>query len=470
MSEQEMIVPPLPHEGERIALSSYGSITISGVDASGKESAKAGNKDCNVFDDRLRAGEGNAIIVAVEKATGPAPLCRCLEFYPTRAVITAHDQEGKRKGGGEHSRYAWSARDHRKMRFPTHIHHDAASNRHPDGVRRRLRILSWEPHNVTWWNCFVGMVGNTLWVVNGAYAVWPDLAKHGEVGATNIIYYTGVIGAGLYVITGYLGWVEAINHTHGYVRIPPAKKDGDSKDVRVMHCQHVQYGLEHHPLGFSLGRTMEREAMDGRVEYAPVVEKYSGDIKEMERNSDVREKSAFFDMQGYMWWTNHPDLCHIGIFNALVYFLSTLIFWIPAIVWLPMEELDDLTPRSEITWIYLPQIVPSVGFIYVGYAAMAEAAGSWTRPAFDAIGWWISFLNTIGGVGFLLYAVLALPSVVGKAGCCDELMRWGASMATFWGSCSFWVAGILQCVEFSSEHPITLGSASAGAPSVRKKV
>ena len=86
---------------------------------------------------------------------------------------------------------------------------------------------------------------------------------------------------------------------------------------------------------------------------------------------------------------------------------------------------------------------------------MAEASGSWVRPAFDCIGWWISSLTVLGGVGFMLYAVLALPSVI-HPNCCGVLTQYGANLATFWGSCFFWISGVLQCIEFSSKHPILL--------------
>lgn len=95
-----------------------------------------------------------------------------------------------------------------------------------------------------------------------------------------------------------------------------------------------------------------------------------------------------------------------------------------------------------------------MGFVYVGHAAMAEAASSWVKPKFSSLGWWISFWNTIGGYGFLLYPILYLPSVVNEDKDYDDLNKWGASMATFWGSCAFWISGILQCIEFSSQHPI----------------
>mmetsp|Transcript_38157 Transcript_38157/g.82200 ORF Transcript_38157/g.82200 Transcript_38157/m.82200 type:complete len:288 (-) Transcript_38157:21-884(-) len=287
----------------------------------------------------------------------------------------------------------------------------------------------------------------------------------------------------------------------------------------MVHRQPALYGIQYHPLGFPLSNTLERDMNARRVKdiakqgyplvedtatgqyvttslYARVLEKFNGDANAME--NDIRGRKLNLKLgdhiicvkveslhdehstvattapvdhmksAGYVWWTKHFDLCHIGVFNALVFFVATIVFWIPAIAWYPMDKLGDPKLKATIFWIYILQILPSIGFIYVGFAAMAEAAGSWIKPDFNSIGWWASFLNFIGGIGFFLYAVLSLPGVVGDPGCCDDLNKWGAAMATFWGSCAFWVAGLLQWIEFSSEHPITLGGGSTGAPAMKK--
>jgi hypothetical protein len=33
------------------------------------------------------------------------------------------------------------------------------------------------------------------------------------------------------------------------------------------------------------------------------------------------------------------------------------------------------------------KIIPCLDFIYVGFAAMAEASGSWIKAAFNGVGW-----------------------------------------------------------------------------------
>jgi len=111
-------------------------------------------------------------------------------------------------------------------------------------------------------------------------------------------------------------------------------------------------------------------------------------------------------------------------------------------------------------------MIASIGFIFVGHASYAEASGSWWKPKFNYIGWWIALFNTIGGYGFLLYAVLAVPSEV-NPNSSEGLLKWGADLATFWGSCAFEVAGLLACIEFSSPHPIVTDKPQ-GSPSPPK--
>jgi hypothetical protein len=138
----------------------------------------------------------------VEGATAPAALCGH-KWHPTQAVITI---DGKN--------YSWDARAHRKLRHPC----AQQADEHPEKFFDRFNLFSWEPHIVTWYNIYIGEIANTLWVVNGLYATWPDQAK-GER-AEMISYVTGTIGAFLFIVTGYLGYIETINQTYAAVRLP----------------------------------------------------------------------------------------------------------------------------------------------------------------------------------------------------------------------------------------------------------
>ena len=408
-------------------------------------------------------------IMSINKKTTPASLF-CHEWHPTHVELTI----GTKK-------YLWNSRSHRKMRLPESLDREA----HPTEIKQRLRFLSWEPKIISWHICWIGFIANTLWVVNGIYATWPDASNTDPV---MISYVTGIIGAFLFIVTGYLGYIEAINHTHSEVRIPM------DEAVREYVSPSPQLGFWGNPINSGVSFSDKRQALLIEEGY-PILEDVEskqllsskvldltlqkfGDVVSMEKavmgrelvvrlgnhviHANVTGFEAVDDMKSnksstkssvYRWWTWYPDLHYLGVFNALIFFIATIIFFIPACAWYPMDEKGATTPET-IFWVYVLQIIPSIGFVYVGHAAMAEAAGSWIKPNFNSVGWWISFFNTVGGYGFLFCPILAIPSVVGEVGCCDELTKWGSLFSTFWGSCAFWVAGVLQCVEFSSEHPI----------------
>ena len=166
------------------------------ADLAGHDDVERQSKQCT------KTGDS---IVAVDDMSGPC--CPFLpRFYPTHATITT----------GESHKYQWNSRDHRKMRYPLHLVQGReddmnATFHHPVSFMQRFRLVSYEPFNVTWYICWIGFIANTLWVVNGVYAVWPTA----NAAFNNYITYaTGALGAFLFIVTGYLGFVEAINHTH----------------------------------------------------------------------------------------------------------------------------------------------------------------------------------------------------------------------------------------------------------------
>lgn len=139
-----------------------------------------------------RVATGEKIVI--EDTSAPNGLCGCLKWHPTQAVVTV---DGKK--------HNWNARNHRKLRFPEAA--DEPETCHPSGFFGGFRLFCWEPLIVTWYICWIGVIANTLWVVNGVYAVWPEQASKAD---PNIItFVTGVVGAFLFIVTGYLGTYRA---------------------------------------------------------------------------------------------------------------------------------------------------------------------------------------------------------------------------------------------------------------------
>ena len=445
---------------------------------------------------------------------GPAASrCGHHKWHPTHALLARKDHAGVM-----HTFY-WDARTHRKLRYlkaATTTSTSSSTQYHPASIGHRLSFWSWEPRIVTWYNLLIGIVANTLWVVNGLYAVWPNQAKNASSARAEMIsYVTGVVGAFLFIVTGYLGYIEAINQTYAQVRVPTPTTSTSSTSTSTSSSQRFRRSSSsssfnegwNHPLRHILrderllverllvaaapglawvkdtesGHIVtnhwlsEQEEEEGGGEGQSLVGRpleiiFGGftlkvAVQEVNKHSHQQQGQGQDHQQRmYRWWTWTPDFHELAVVNALVFFIATIIFFIPATVWWPMAKQGTASLASTIFWNYVLQIIPSIAFVYVGYAAMAEASGSWTvvvdwthlRSGDYSIGWWASLCNTVGGVGFLLYPILYLPAVVGDPGCCDTLVKWGASFATFWGSCSFWIAGILQWMEFCSHHPVGL--------------
>lgn len=101
-------------------------------------------------------------------------------------------------------------------------------------------------------------------------------------------------------------------------------------------------------------------------------------------------------------------------------------------------------------------MVAAAGYIIVGHFMMAEVSGSWIRPKFDDIGYWIGLSNAIGAYGFMVCAIATIPDY-GK-GISDAAYKWAESFPVFWGSVSYWLGSVAECIEFASRHPIMLST------------
>jgi hypothetical protein len=226
-------------------------------------------------------------------------------------------------------------------------------------------------------------MANTLWVVNGLYATWPDTASNGDI-AERTGFGTGVVGAFLFIVTGYLGYVEAINQTYTSVVLP----SDDEKDMRQpFHGGAQIYGkwlgpLEHHVEDrlrkiLSRGYPLVQDVASSRIVTAPLFERYVEkhgqgglrgrklslligkhvvDVTVDELNASPEEEKKHTDKKvGYCWWTWNPDLRYMGILNALVFFVSTMFFFIPACAWLPMDR-NGAPLGATIFWVQVMQV------------------------------------------------------------------------------------------------------------------
>uniref|UniRef100_A0A7S1UZH3 Uncharacterized protein n=1 Tax=Grammatophora oceanica TaxID=210454 RepID=A0A7S1UZH3_9STRA len=390
--------------------------------------------------------------------------------------------------------YNWNARNHRKMRFPDEIV-DAAADQESSEHCCRMHFFSWEPHIISWWVAWIGFWANTLWVVNGIFATWPEV---NEEYALEISYGTGVAGAFCFIVTAYLGCVEVINQNHTDVVLTTFEQEESSPETRrEFKRASLLYGqrrspLEHgnHGLDESRNRTVIRacgypivadhetgkiitqddpsEDFVGKeidiVIGNHIVQATVSTCTEIDQQNQHQQQSSdekalvphLSSAKHYEWWSWNPDWTHVSVWGAYIFFVSTIMFFVPAAMWYPYDEGDNTNVVVSVLFVDMFQVVPSVGFVIVGHIAMAEASGTWGcgRSVYSSIGWYVGAFNTLGGWGFMLCGIFAIPASA-DAGCCPSLIKWASGFSTFWGSCFFWIAGVLQCVEFANKYPIS---------------
>lgn len=300
--------------------------------------------------------------------------------------IVAYDQY-------KNSHIGYTSRGHRKMRHPHVVqgpHHNL-----PLAHKLKVNLWSFEPKNISWWIPMLGFVANGLWVINGFYAMWPQWSEN----SAEIDYVTGIIGASLFILLAYMGILEVINH-----ECADWQFEYEIEHLVHKNAVHLKDSLHARP----------RHALKGGISRYP-----------------------------WKWWgTNFHSLAYIANFIMVP---STIIFLIPAIAWKPMDD-GGASYGITVFVVWVLQIIPSIGFVLSGYLFMVEASGSWWRPA-ASLGYLASFLNMIGGWGFLICGIFGIPTDN------PDLYRWGSAFSTFWGSWCFFLAGCVTWIEFCSKHP-----------------
>jgi len=393
-------------------------------------------------------------------------------FHPTHAMV---------KDTVTGSVYEWNSRMHRKLR---HMNEPKQCHRHFP------RVWTCEPHIVTWWLNLTNEIANIFWTVSGVFATWPSAASNSEDAASRTVYAAGIIAGVFMIISCYLSYVEAINHTHADLVLPTTKSA--QVDARRFLRPRRIYGMHRSPLGqhgiddkkrlqllqmgypivetttgqlittdiadeaimkHKLGAASDETFQDLQVKVNMHTGKYVC-TTQVVHIAPVPDDGAFFNKEkSYMWWTWKPALNHLGVLCALIGFLSAIVYLIPMCVEYPLAKNGNASVGVTLFFVDILQVVPYMCFVATGHLYIAEAAGSWWKPKLDSIGWWITVCNTVGAYGFLLCGALAIPGTVGST-CCPDMARWGSALACFWGSCSYLVGGILMMFEFANPEPI----------------
>ena len=86
------------------------------------------------------------------------------------------------------------------------------------------------------------------------------------------------------------------------------------------------------------------------------------------KTSTTQEHGNRHSPKGYRWFISKPDWRYIGIFNAMIYFAATTIYFIAYSTAYPSVKYDT----AHISFISnVLFTIAAIGFIYYGHAGMA---------------------------------------------------------------------------------------------------
>lgn len=318
--------------------------------------------------------------------------------------------------------YRWSARRHRKGRYPELVPHPGAEQRFQVHHHRPKSLLApfgyklfgWQPSSISYWVAMGFTVGSIVWVVNGVFAMWPLSNSKAQLYALG---YTAFAGGFLFLVASYAGVLEALNADESVTFGHEVKHDVESLTAVVNHGATGPGTTASKPL------TNMAAAASSNGNGGPY-----GDGKEKGKR---RWRWWGWDWHSLSWWLTFLQLC-----GAIVFGVSACITGPPHV--LPM---DVMTHHHYILWdvlYWLPQCIGSIFFIVNSILAMWEAQHSWWRIRPLDLGWHVGFWNLLGGIGFFLSGAFGFKQYPNE--CCQH---WGTAFSTFWGSIFFLMSSYL---------------------------
>lgn len=155
-------------------------------------------------------------------------------------------------------------------------------------------------------------------------------------------------------------------------------------------------------------------------------------------------------MRQSLVWQPH----HIAFLSAFSQFMGTLMFNMNT-----FDAFFNLSWFAQDVLVWTPNILGSLLFQLSGCLAVYEIFGRWwCWPSFSrrqGIHWWITFINLMGCVAFLISALLAfaMPNPI------SSLMATWSTIFTLLGACCFFVGAYLMWPEMATnaEKSLTKG-------------
>jgi hypothetical protein len=135
------------------------------------------------------------------------------------------------------------------------------------------------------------------------------------------------------------------------------------------------------------------------------------------------------------WWGPH----HLGWRSAVVLFVGTLLFAVSLVA----AFAAGLTPRQSNGWIWLPDMLGCLCFLWSGNLALLDVCDGRIGVRVHQLGWWVVAVNQLGSILFFLAGLAAFTRPATSRALDIALVNWG----TFAGAVCFAVGGLLQALD-----------------------
>lgn len=408
------------------------------------EDADASDRDWSLLTIPAMAGIKNRL--TIEKIT---PMAFLPTVFRPRRVTFVHDET--------QGHYKYGSRPHRKHRYMKFVPQQITTGAEIV-VPPVPKIFLLDVKNISWWIAIIFCLGTVCWVLAGHITMWPF---PNETATKYTVGYVEVAGILLFDFGCYLLILEALNEDVDIYCGAEVRQVADKSDMEISSGTALKEDEEWHLCDDVLkqGVLCKRRRKEYLNSYANSEERFINQKatklyvyvpeKDGKSHADVVDTETDHQCRVWRWWG--WDFHNVGFTAAFLLGLGCLIFSIAVFTAIP-GVVDDDQWQVQQALIWAPQTVGSVCFVLSGLLFTLEEQDVWYKPGFTRIGWYASFANLIGGIGFLVSSVFGyLANWKGNGPVCCQ--HWGTAFNAFYGNWAFMVGSLILLLEVENKDP-----------------
>lgn len=370
-------------------------------------------------------------------------------FHPRKIMFFDEETRGH---------YKYGSRPHRKHRYMRFIPQQITGAEIV--VPPVPKIFLIDVNNISWWVAIIFCLGTACWVVSGHIAMWPF---SNATAAKYTIGYVELSGILLFDLGCYLLLLEALNEDVdvccGAGVREVANREGTNFPTEAASRGDEEWHLNDDVL--KNGILCKRRRKEYVKSYANSEEgfirrKVSKLYVYVPEADEGTDKNATPKLQqqcrAWRWWG--WDFHNAGFLAAFLLGFGCLLFSIAVCTAIP-GVVDDDQWQVQQALIWTPQTIGSVCFVLSGILYTLEEQDVWYKPGLTRIGWYASFANMIGGIGFLISSIFGfLANWEGNGEVCCQ--HWGTAFNAFYGNWAFMVGSLILLLEVENKDPAPL--------------